>query len=370
MMRPHLLIAVLLTDLAAAGTALAQNQPASDDELMRPTQRSLRFNPVMAHAFMNLWVRHDDVWKDMELSTEQRQQIIDTLGERTMNLARGCSPDVRDGIEYLIETMIEHDGNIKNLGPDQARELAQKVLPLVRKGREWLDSSVEAAEPFLDDQQLRRLQDHAARMGGRVDRLQGRLTDWANGQYKEGEPDPFDELDREELPPDTPQESNLQRRTRQIAEWQVSQQPRWEWARFVKRVATTFKFTKEQRERAEAILSDYRQKAQTIMTPEWKERVLRNRMLYQVQYELQPDVPRGPWLFHLEHEYEEAKRPLDRLTDGLMADVLALVTPEQRAAVLADLRAIAEQHGHVWDELDVEAVGLAPPPATQPAAAP
>ncbi|GMV96049.1 MAG: hypothetical protein HRF43_19130 [Phycisphaerae bacterium] len=350
---------------AVASVGRGQSRPVSDEELLRPTQRGLRMNPVMARSFMRLWVGNDDIWKDLNLSPEQQRQVADALARRTMNMARNSGPEIRDGMEFLFESMIVSEGNIEKLGPQRSRELGEKLLPVARMGREWLGGVVDDARPFLTDQQLKMLEEEVSWAGRKAENFEKRLNQWAQGQYQEND-NPFDELESNEGRPDRARQSEPIRNARRMAEWDMRRLSDWEWSRLFAGLAVLFKFDPQQRARGQAILDAYRRKADAIMTPEWRERVLLNRMLYNTRWQLGNDVPKGPWQHQLEREYKEATRPITDLTDGLVRELLALVTPEQRAAAVESIRAVAEKHGLVLEDADLALLWLTPPPATAP----
>jgi hypothetical protein len=124
-----------------------------------------------------------------------------------------------------------------------------------------------------------------------------------------------------------------------------------------------------------AILRDYEKRAEEIMTPEWKKRIQRNRLLFQSQYHLQqqqaqevktddgqarqmrvPVQPQNiePWLFQINVEFVNMTAPLDEMKNQFYHEVMNLATPEQREAVAGDLGALASAHG--MEQAMVEAV--------------
>lgn len=370
MRRPLIQLAAgLLTGICAQCAWGQAPAPAGDADVMRPTERGLRLNPVMARSMMRLWVREDKVWRGLGLDERQQRRIADTIARRTMRLAHSNGPEVRDGFEFLFESLMTHEGDLDEMTPEDAKVFGERMLPLIQSGRQWLDGIVDDARPHLNDEQIGKLQQEMDWQRVKVERFEQRMQAWSRGESEAGE-NPFKLLESDEGKPNVPEEpkqSDAVRQARQSARWEVRRHGNWEWDRILTGLATMFKFTPEQRARGEALVTERRAKAKEIMTPQWREQLMINRMLYNSQWQL-GEVPRGPWRYQLEQEYRQAIRPMEELTDTLIRDLLALVTPEQRVAAIESIRETAEKHGMVFDESDVALLGLAAPPATQQAA--
>jgi hypothetical protein len=343
----------LLLVFAMAGTSAVLAQPASTrpapgDEVMRPTQRGLRLNPVMARSISRLALR-EDYCKDMVLTDEQERQIADASSRRLMDIAHRDGREAGPAIEFIFETMIASDGKVT---PQNAREFGEKMQPLMRAGRELLDGLADDARPVLDDEQFKQFEASIAKHRKAFERLEQRLAGYREGRL-EKEEEPFDDLEKpdDELPGQAKVDQRI-KQARQSADWQTRGPTSWEWSRFLAGAAVAFKFDGEQKAKGQALLVEYRKRADAIRTDEWKARVKRNRTVYFLQWEL-GETQRGPWSYRLEKEYDEAMRPLKDLGGEFQRAVLALATPQQQADAVEAARQLAEKYGHTATEADL-----------------
>lgn len=353
------LLAGLLAGPAPAQSPEVPNAPAPGEEVMRPTQRGLRLTPAIARGISRVWMQ-DKLWQDMDLTDEQQQKIAEASARRMMNIAHRNAGEGARGIEYLIEATISTNGQ---LNAEISRELGDKLQPLARSGREFLDGIADDARPVLNEEQMKRLEAQIESQKRMLDRFDRKLQDWREGRFQEGD-NPFDEFDKEENIEGQPKTDPRLRNARRQAEWELQRISTWEWNRFLDGAAAMFKFDESQKARGEALLKEYEAKAKAIQTPEWKARVERNRMLKNLQWQL-GDVPRAPWRHRLDKEYKEATRPLMEMTDRFYGEVLALATPQQQAEALEEVRRTAEQHGLAVAEIDLRLLQamVQPPPA-------
>ena len=94
------------------------------------------------------------------------------------------------------------------------------------------------------------------------------------------------------------------------------------------------------------------------MTPEWKEAMRQNRIKINLRNQLK-GVPTLPWMWRLQHEYDTAIKPIRELGWSFRRDILALLTPQQRQAALADISARAGQQGLDVEDKDQAVLGIA-----------
>lgn len=346
-------MAALVFPVLAAGQAPEQQSPpgqtpAPGEEVMRPTRLGVRLTPAIARGMGRLWLQ-DTAWRDAELSEEQERQMADAVARRMMELARRDGQQGQATMEYLIETAIT---TRMRLNADNCREFAEKVAPLARSMRELLEGAAEDARSILTAEQWKRMQPHFDWMKQGLDRFDRRLAGYREGQVGENE-NPFDELGSEEGRPGRGKENERVRSARRTVDWEIRRLTSWDWSRFLAGTASLFKFDEAQRGKGEAILAEYRKRADAIQTPEWRARVRQNGTLVNLRWQL-GDAPTAPWVYRLQKQYEEDLRPLKELSDKFYGEVLALVTPQQRADALNDAREVLAKHG-----LDVKDADMA-----------
>lgn len=356
-----ILAGFVLTATALAEAQTTETRPAPGEEVMRPTQRGLRLSPAMATAMCRLVLRND-LAKDLELSDEQERQIADASARRLMTIAHRDGREGGPAVEFFTEVMITGDGKVR---PEYAREFGEKMQPLMHAGREMLDGFVDDARPVVNDDQLQKLERSIANHRKLLDRLDKRLAEYRE-QGLEKPDSIFDDLEKPE--DQVGQEPADQRivNARRSADWDLKRGTSWEWSQFLTGAGLAFNFDAEQTAKGQALLAEYRQKADAIRTDEWRARLTKNRTLYFLQWEVR-DVVEGPWLRRLEKEYDDAMRPVKELGLRFQRDVLALATPQQRAEAVEAARLLAEKNGYEASSADLAMLLGVLQPAAPPA---
>lgn len=340
--------------------ALSQQAPASQapgEDVMRPTKHGIRLTPGLARAFAGLWIS-EALEKDIgaTLSDEQKEALTETAARKMMGMGHAYGSKVAPFLEFAFENV---GPGQKKMTPEKAKELAEKAKETMPIWRELFGSMTDDCRPYLDDDQLEDLEKKQREIERALDRFDQRMDRWSRGEVKEGEA-PFENLegDPEEestdgqtdttKPKKTPEVKSAERR----AVWTTRDLEPANWAQFLNQVRQTFKLTDDQYAKGRELLKDYTAKVKAIATPEWREKARRNRAIHHMSESLQKESP-APWLFHLDREYNEMVKPVLDMQKAFRRDVLGLVTPEQREAVIAELHEFAGKHGMTAEEADV-----------------
>lgn len=336
---------------------------APPEEVMRPTTLGVRLTPEIARGIARNWIQ-EELGEELALDQQQEEQLAGAFSDRMLRLAHGNQERLQSFVESFLETALKTHGRFS---PESSQDFARQSGPVAPVMREFLDGVAEDARPVLRPDQLPRFEEELSRQRRAVDRFEQRVNAWSRGEYKEGE-NLLQDLEAEYEADKRPGEqvSPELRRARQMARWSIRHLGTQEWARFLNAARFLFKFDAAQTARGDALLAEYRAKADAIMTPEWKERIQRNRTQANMRFALQ-GFPTGPWLFRLDREYETEIQPIHDLGREFRSAVLDLATPQQRTAVLADVRATAEKHGLPVDDTDAALLRLTP--QTAPAGA-
>jgi hypothetical protein len=349
--------------------------PRPGPEVMRPTEHGLRLTPGLARAFgrsMALGSR-----KDLNTTPEQRQQLGDRFAKCLMDVGRKHQKEVQPALEYLLATVIEQEGKGPGLklSPETAREFGERCAPLALAAREALDALEQEATPILKPDQQEALRKHLQEPRAGIKQFEDTLKRWAQGEYHESD-NPFEPDNKTQssrngtdgkdgeggaTKPTKPEMRNAEA----VADSQMEQFGPTEWNYLLQTTVRAFNFDEQQRAKATQLLADYRAKADAIMTPEWKQAMRANRIKAHLNNWLRGQ-PSRPFFFHLQQDYARLGKPVNDLGLAFRADLLALVTPEQRAAAIAEVQSTAAAVGLSMKPTDEELLGLA---ATQPVAA-
>lgn len=351
-------LVVAAVGLPVSMTIAQTEEAAADTEIMRPTQQSLRLTPVLARAIGRCYVA-DEIENVTDTSQEQAIQLGELLARRSRRLVSEGGTELRDAWEGCLAMTLADDGRF---GPETSREFGQRMQPILRVMHGFLDGVAEDSRRVLSPEQYAELERKLRRDYHDLGRLENKMRRWADGGFKEGESPQVDHFGPEDGPPleADPMEQTRHhiRWSRRWAEYEVNEIGPAEWARFVANAKSTFEFDDEQTARADAILAEYREKAEAIMTPEWRAAILTNRLrcrAYDFDYNQSTDPLRWRW----DREFRNACEPVNTLGRAFRAAILELATDAQRQAVLADIEARAARHGWALERGDAELLGLA-----------
>jgi hypothetical protein len=346
--------------------SLNQQAPVSQapgEDVMRPTQHGIRLTPRLARGIAGAWVS-EMVEKDLgaSLVEDQKNKLTETMARRMMEMGNKYGTKTGPFFESAFEFM----GPGRNdMTPEKAKEFGKQAKETVPVWREFFGTMTEDFRPYLNAEQLAELEKKQKQIGKAIDRFDERMGRWSNGEMKDKE-EPFEDLDK----PDEEEAKNASgdakakkdpevKTAERRAAWAMRSVDPSTWREFLVQVRNTFKLTDEQYARGQELLKGYVARAKVITTPEWREKVRKNRLLKNMGDVLRTASP-APWVYHLDREYDEMVKPLEEMQKAFRLEVLGLVTREQRDAVIAELREFAAKHGMTADEADIRF------PTTQP----
>ncbi len=358
-----LLVAVLCPGGAGqaepGGDAVPPEGPALPADVMTPTRHGFRLTPDLARIFSRRWIQEEFV-RDVSLNERQEVELSRRMGERITDMMENHGDKMCDLIEFSIESMMQMRGRPFNA--ELSQQFAERTAELLPVVREFMRDFARDARPLLSDKQWEQLKDRLRRDFQRVDRLEGMMKRWADGDVKEGE-DIFRALAEIEEDGDpenrgrSPRGMLELRRARRRAEEDLRRLSPSSWEAYVREAAAFFDFTAEQTAEARQLLATHRGQAEQLMTPSWRDRCRENRMKYHLRWSLVRE-PLAPWVYHLEQDYKELTAPLKEIEHEFCEHLIALATSEQRESGDQKLRERAEKHGMSLDSMDLQFLGL------------
>lgn len=333
----------------AAPTVEPSMTPPPGEEVMRPTTHGFRLTRRMAEGLGKVLVR-EEMDPEGTLSKGQREQLAARLSDRIWDLKVRHARDGSRAAEHMYETLIGMEGpNGRQLTTDEAREFSEKVGPGVGIVREFWEGVLDDARPVLDPERYAKLEEKADDMLKMTRRFEEKMDRWSRGEVKENE-SPFDGIDENDIDGTGKRPEYV--RAERSARWRVNSVGPDDWRRFLNQAVRVFEFDDEQKRAAERLLSDYTEQAKAIMTPEWKAKATHNRVQEQLRWQA-GDQPVEPWIYKIEADYNAMTRPLQEMGRTFRSAVFAMVRPDQRERLLADLQKVGERHGMSLDETDI-----------------
>ncbi len=336
-------------------------QPPPSADVMRPTEGKFRLTPTLIRLGSREWLRNGP-FGDVEFDEQQEQVLSRRFSERVMEAAHKNGRKVRDFVETFMECNLAGRRGMTPEMKQRFGELGTEMVPLMR---ELIADFARDARPLLTDEQWETFKEDLRREFRNIDRAEGNLRRWADGQAREDEG--LDDLDLEgqnsqEGSEDSgtkgrPRDTRTLRDARRRADADVRRLGFDSWRGFLASAKAFFHFDESQAARAEQLLGEYRRRAEPIVTLGWRRQVRENR----VKYHLRGAIKEGirPWVYHLEREYNGLVAPLVAVENEFRDRVIALATPAQRTDAVKEMRERAARHGLASDQLDEALLDLA-----------
>ncbi|MCL2330882.1 MAG: hypothetical protein FWC56_06235, partial [Phycisphaerae bacterium] len=264
--------------------------------------------------------------------------------------------------QTLIDESIS--GGLDPSKPESFRRLAESVKPSLSIVPEFMDGMREDLRPALNAEQMRLMDERCKKAHDWYEQRQHMMDRWAKGDVRPDE-EWFRAFGDDDLSGELNNSSDGSRsRVSRDMQWakRRSENPLFDcdpkfWGQFLVDAKQTFGMSAAQFNAGQEILKSYREKAEAIMTYEWRQQVQRNRYKSYVQ-NVNVGEPTGPYLYAVEREYRQLTRPLLEIKRAFHRDVIALTTYEQRTKVLEGLQKYGMSHGMTGDELSLPAMSL------------
>jgi hypothetical protein len=338
--------------------------PAPGEEVMRPTERGLRFTPKMAMGLAQA------IASDFP-DRSGRDEFARRMERRCWELKEKHGQEAAVAAECFFETLVlqEGRGNLPDnnkafylsFDADSAREFSRKVAPGVKLLEEFWQGLLDDARQIGPADKIRDMLRNAEEALEMTRRFEEKMDRWSRGEVKPNE-GLLDGIDEDDIAAEKAGKSKEYMQAEREERWQVDTAGPVQWEWFLNQCVKVFDFDDAQKAAGRQVLVTYRKKADAIMTRDWKARALANRVLQHLRW-LCPNEPLEPWAFRLDQEYKQMKRPIEEMGVSFRREVVALARPQQQERMLAELRKLGSDHGMKPDELD----SLLVMPASQPA---
>lgn len=336
----------------APAALVAQEKPADSEskesagEEIQLPDVGLRLTPGILHAISNRFA--EEMRDDLELDDQQTQDIEKIVKRHLGKLAADNAVVGRDAIEMMMETMILHDGRFPK---EDAVKFAKAVKPLMPALRQYFtDTGAEIGKKLNFNQRLKFSTGMGAVMTG-LTVFENRMTRWEEGKVGDNanpfwEPSENDPNKGEGEPVD-PNEHPDHRRARQEVERWVDWELRIDdqWDEYLRHATSFYEFDDVQKNSADNILKQMKERAAAIKTPEWREKVKNNRIAKRLARRGNNDIGSGPIAFALDRDYNKMRQPLLDLDAEFKKRIDELPTSKQRQAAQQKVRKYLAEKG-------------------------
>lgn len=338
-----ILLAILLSaaSLTAAELAPAENKKAPPgDEVMQPTNMRVEITPQVARSMARFWM--EMYWSyDLALTRKQKEDITRIMTEKFENHPYTRNEKGTLYLEYLLEAEFAYR---PSFDAKTGKDFAQRYGWLPQTGIEFYGNICDEIRPLLNSYQQKRLDDWLADWNRTATRFDTKLKRWAKGKADQDEhPFRWKKSDKAGEKNDQPAKTGELKQALKNADWDVERIGPGHWQEFMARADDFFNFDSKQHDRAQQLLADYCQRAQPIMTPQWKKEVRKNLTLQYLVQDSRDKKNLRPWQYQLQRDYRALVKPLGDLGSAFREDILALVTPEQQKAVLQEMQNFAAE---------------------------
>ena len=324
------------------------NFEAGETEVeMKPTEVGVRFTPRMAQGIAKTMAR--EMRSRYDLSDEQVSQAQEILSRNMMKMAQDTQKKGRDIWELFMENMIANDGSFSKGDAQKWGRMMDEFLPEMKKFMTTTASQV--GKTMTLSQRLKLTAEMSAVSAGFIG-FEERMKRWSKGEAPDMA-NPFVDATPERTKADAARderggkESEEVRRARVRAErrldWEVDVESRW--TSYVESAIEYYKLSDAQATSARAILKECLERAKAVKTPDWQDRLRRNRTAANVSGKMAKLFREGPWMWQLDREYEELLRPLQDVGKDLRNRVDELAETSQRANAAEQARAQLAKSG-------------------------
>ncbi len=324
------------TQPADTATPAAPNPPqlnfeAPETEVeMKPTELGVRFTPGMANAIAKQMSREMKGRYDM--SDDQVQQAQEILSRNMMKMAQNSQKVSREVWETFMESMIANEGSFSKEDGQRWAKSMNKLLPDIKT---FLTTSAsQIGKTMTLSQRLKLTAEMTAVSAGFVT-FEERMKRWEKGDMPDFA-NPF--MEPRAQPPrqnstanaaETEEVRRARSRVERRVEFEVGVDDRWTGQ--VESAIEYYGLNEAQAKSARAILKDALEQAKQVKTPEWTERLRRNRTAAAVSNRASKNLREGPWMWQLDREYEEILKPLQDIGRDMRIRVDELAESVQRA---------------------------------------
>ncbi|MFO0973157.1 MAG: hypothetical protein U1A27_06950 [Phycisphaerae bacterium] len=322
---------------AEPGMPLNFDAPAETHVEMKSTELGVRFTPRLAEALGKQMARQ--MGRQYELSDEQVDKARQIISRNLMKMAQEHQDSGREAMELFMANMIENDGAFTKA---DGQRWAKLMRPFMEDFRKFAGTTASQVGQMMTlSQRLRLTRDVAAFSAG-LSLFESRLKSWEKGDLPDMA-NPFFEPDSRDNKParggpqgngparaeDNSEVGRARRRAERRLDFETNVEERWK--NYVESAITYYEFNEAQATGARAVLRDFLERARQLKNDEWKERIRQNRTAANLSFELPDSFRNGPWMWRLDHEYEDLLRPLQDLGRDLRARVDDLADSTQRA---------------------------------------
>lgn len=319
------------TTTPAEPTSPQLNFEAPETEVeMKPTELGVRFTPGMANALAKQMSREMKGRYDM--SDDQVQQAQEILSRNMMKMAQNSQKVSREVWETFMESMIANEGSFSKEDGQRWAKSMNKLLPDIKT---FLTTSAsQIGKTMTLSQRLKLTAEMTAVSAGFVT-FEERMKRWEKGDMPDFA-NPF--MEPRAQPPrqsntanaaETEEVRRARSRVERRVEFEVGVDDRWTGQ--VESAIEYYGLNEAQAKSARAILKDALEQAKQVKTPEWTERLRRNRTAAAVSNRASKNLREGPWMWQLDREYEEILKPLQDIGRSMRIRVDELAESGQRA---------------------------------------
>lgn len=323
----------------------AEEQPQEKEVELGATDIGVRMTPAIAQAISGRM--SEQMKQRYELDDKQVGEISKSIERNIMEMAHENAAIGRDAIEGMMAGMIANDGQLPR---EAAIDLAKNMKPLIPVLRQFFqESAADVGKSMTLKQRLRFTGDMTGLMAG-LAVFESRMTRWEQGQVKDGA-NPFfdrggdDEEDEADAadPNETREMRRARRRVDRTLDWQLNVENNWD--QYVRNAIIYYDFDESQQAAANGILTDCKERAAKVKTPEWREKLRANRIADQLSWQVDSKFSQGPIRFQIETAHEKLMKPLNDIEKRLKQRIEKLPTSTQRAEAHKSAEKVYQEKG-------------------------
>jgi hypothetical protein len=307
---------------------------------MKPTDLGLRFTPGMAQAIADRF--SEQMQRRYEMDDEQSSRAREIMAKNLMKLAQDTQYHGRAAFELFIENMIANGGRFTK---EDGQKWAKHMLPVLEEMKKSTMTSASQIGQQMSLSQRLKLTGEMAAFSAAFVTFESRIKRWSEGDL----PDlanPFEEP-RNQMPVESsepPRVREARDRAEQRLRWETDVEKRW--TDYVEAAITFYEMDEAQTTSARSILKESLERARSVRTPEWTERMRQNRTTANLSQRLPRELWNGPWMWQLDREYEDLLAPLQEIGREMRQRIDEIILTNQRERALEQVREEIRKAGY------------------------
>lgn len=344
-------VTILAACLSICTLAYAQNaaSPPSDAGPRTdgtPVEPGIRFTPGLARSIAGQFVRNQLV-RRYELDESRIADATELVARRLMKTAHALDGPGQELVQRFMEEQMAYQaegGGGSFIPPGFGKEFAKRVEPMVPEIRSLCEDVGRDVAPLLSMKQRLKMAAEMSVLRTALDAFEENMKAWSTGKETNYD-DPWGSMKRP-VERDAQGEAIELKGAREAAAMQADVVEGMGWDRYVSQAKEYFGFDEAQKDTADAILADCKQRLAVVTHDEgWRRRYAMCRFWQQAVWRI-PQSWGHPLQTCIEDGQKIVRKPIADIETDLKTRIDAVATAEQQKTAADRMAELLAKQGY------------------------